>query len=443
MANQTFTNRRLVLAIAPSFPVQTGFGNGFEPSIITLRHPQNEPQTVSIVRTKDEIRDCSGEYLLVRKITSRIAQFTFSYDATAKTVAGWLAYGFGVAAAPTGTPQNETQVLKTTNTAGSPKFAFDFEGLSETSAAIPFDSTAAEVKAILERMRPIKSGNLNITGTTLNSVGGLTVEFVGKLAKANLPLFVPSENGATGGATTVTAGTNGANKLHAITRMISEIPVKFSIISGFDGATGGAKLYKNLIVGSVAVTGTRRGKVVITVTAYGSANYEVLPSYVMPVCVNVDPIMVADCRMKIAGAYVADDLREFSYTYGIGFDPNDPDNFPADDIDIGELEKGDRTSIFTAQLLGNDTTPLVQTIENAPDGYKDDVELHIGQPGERVSIYATDTQLELDDQAISFVGTKNKSAFNLTATPTPDNITGIVDRVEYHGAFATQFLLDA
>lgn len=440
--NEVFSNRRLVLAFAPAFPVQSDFDVAFPANIITARHPQNEPQFPATLKTKDETRSCDGEYLLIRKVTSRIAQFTFSYDATAKTGAGWLATGFGVSAAPTGTPQNEQQVIKTTNTAGAPTFALDFEGLSAASAGIPFNATAAAAKAILERIRPIKSGNINVTGTALNDTSGLTVEFINKLAKANIPLLTAAENGATGGTSTVTAGQDGANKTHLITRTTSETPVKFSLVSGFDGATGGAKLYKNLVVGTVTIRATKRGKVTITVVAYGSANYEILNDFVMPECENIAPIMAADCRLKVAGSFVTDDLREFSYTYSNGIDPNDPDNFPFDDIDIAELERGDRTSVFTFQLSGNDTTALFGSMEN-PDGFKAAVELHIGQPGERVSVISTNSQLELDDQPVAFVGTKNKSAFNVTATPTPDDSTGIVDRVVYHGAATTQFLLEA
>lgn len=443
MSNETFRNRRLVLAIAPAFPVQAAFDVPFDPDIITLRHPQTEPQFVSTLKTKDEIKDCSGEYLLVRKITSRISQFTFTYDATAKTGAGWLAEGFGVAGAPSGTPQNETQVLKTTNTAGSPTFGLDFEGLADVCSGLAVNSTPAQVVAALQKMRPVKTGNISATGVALNDTGGVTVTFINKLGFANIPLLVPHENGATGGTTTVTAGQNGANKLHHITRMTGEIPVKFCVISGFEGATGGAKLYRNLIVGSVTIRAVKRGKVTITVVAYGSADYEVLPDYVMPACVNVDPIMVADCRLKLAGNWITDDLQEFSYTYGIGFDPNDPDNFPFDDIEIDELEKGDRTSVFTMQIMGNDTTPIFQTIEAAVNGYKAAVELYVGQPGERFAIFATNAQLELDDNPITFIGGKNKSAFNITATPTPDDSTGIVDRVDYIGSNTVQYLLEA
>jgi hypothetical protein len=69
-------------------------------------------------------------------------------------------------------------------TAGTYKLAADFEGLSGTTDAIAFDASNATIQAALEAIRPIKTGNVVVAGTTPKSI-----TFGGNLAKANLPLL--------------------------------------------------------------------------------------------------------------------------------------------------------------------------------------------------------------------------------------------------------------
>jgi hypothetical protein len=441
-ANEILSNRKAALVISPLFYQQTLFGETWDESLLTLRHPQGEIKGWHAVpKTRDPRRDCTGEYIKIEKVNSRMSKFTVEFDATASLVAGWAALGFGVAAAATGTPQNEQQTLKSTATAGTHLFGLDHEGLSENSSPVPFNATPAELKTALESSRAFKADSVQVTGTALNHVSGLLVEFIGRLAKANLPLMSKDDTSATGGTSTVTAGQNGANKLHAITRMTSERPPMFNVIEGFVGSSIGAKLYKNLVVASIRVGFTRRGKLTVTVVAYGSAVPVALPSFVIPNCSESDPIEAGDCRFEIGGVFIADDLYSCSYVYDNNLDLDPTTAIRFDDIDIDQLRIGDRTSSFQAQIMGTDASPLFIWAQNS-DAAFDDCALHCGIPGERVSFIAPYAQFSLDEQELTFVGNSRggRSAFNLTGRPSPDPSTGIVDRVEYHGARTQQFL---
>lgn len=430
--------KNYAIMISDLFYQQAGFDQPFDQSLIDYRHPLVKERVFHAVpMTKEQTPDCTGEYIKIEKVTSRISRFTITFDATAKLVAGWGALGFGIAAAPTGTPQNEIQNLKSAATAGNHKFNLDFEGLSEFSGNVPFNSTPAQLKAALEATRSIKENNVNVTGTALNHVSGLNVEFVNGLRNCNLPLITKNDTGATGGVSTITAVQNGANKLHLISRMTGEKPPQFCLIEGFAGSSEGAKMFKNLVVGSFDVRAVRKGKLTITVVAYGSAVPIPLVGYTIPECdESSDPIMVADCRFSFGGTFVADDLQECGYSYNNNIDLSDPTRF--DSIDIKDLEIGDRTSQFTATILGNDTATLLKNILANPNGYFTDARLDCGIPGERVSFIAPNVQWSLNETPIDFIGTKGKSAFAVIGRPSPSS--GVVDRIEYHGDNDEQYL---
>lgn len=434
--NDVFLQNQLVLAFNDDFKIQPSFGVPMLVSDLNARHPQINPTFSSTLRQRREIRDCKGEYILKRKITSKITQFTIGFYAIARTAAGWFALALGAAANPTGTPADETQTLTNDGDGGTFKLRFNFEGLDFTTAAIDFDATAAEVETALESLENIGAGNIAVSGASLSA--GLTITGAGKLAKANLPLFEVADDTTTNGTAAIAAGTNGANYLIQIARNDTNKPLKISAIEGFEENTGGAKLYQDLIVGSVAVSCERFGILTVTITAYGSADYTVLPDYEMPVCSNAEPVYFEDCRLKIGADWITDDLLSFGYTYESGFDPNDPDNFKFYGGRISELQRGNRVSTWNLGVRGNDKSPIYVFAENEDSAFAA-TELHCGVPGERFSIFAPNVQFQLDDQSIQFSGNNPKSFFNLTGNSAPDG-SNIVDRVEYRGADNTAFL---
>ncbi len=435
--NTSYSNRKLFLAFSPAFMAQSAHDTAIATANINARHPMNTPAFHSQVAFREETRDCSGAYILIETLTGKIAKFTIVSDITAKFAAGWFAYLQGVAAAPTGTPANEVQSLAIGGaTAGSYKLAFDFEGVSGTTPVIAFDATNATIQAALQALRPIKTGGVVVTG----SVGGpFTLTFGGRLANASLPLVTVTTDTTSGGSgVAVTQTTDGANKLHLITRTTSERPVEFSLIEGFEGETNGQKKYKNLVVNDWTLNANRRGKVTLTVTAFGDPTYEVLAGYSVPACITQNPVRTKDLRFKVASEWITDDLREVTYTESNNIDVSE-DALKYDDITPDQLERGDPTASLNVLALGSPTSAMYAFAEAEDTAFATD-QLSIGVPGERLSIFHPNTQFRLDDGLIEFVGNRNKSAFRLIGRPSPDG-SGVVSRGEHNGAFTGTFLL--
>jgi hypothetical protein len=78
---------------------------------LNARQPQNTPAFHAIVPFREETRDCTGEFVIIERLTGKIARFTFAFDVTRNLRPAGIAYLQGVAAAPTGTPADEVQSL--------------------------------------------------------------------------------------------------------------------------------------------------------------------------------------------------------------------------------------------------------------------------------------------------------------------------------------------
>ncbi len=433
MSNESFRNRALVLAFSSAFKTQSAYDAAMPTSDIDARHPMATPVFHSMQAFREQTRDCGGEYIVIEQITGKIAKFTIGFDATAVLMAGWFAYLQGISASPTGTPGNEKQTLDLNGaTAGDYKLAFDFEGVSETSGAIPFDATNDEIQAIITAMRPIKANNATVTGTDPK-----TIEFVNDMSNANLPLFTIVDDTTTGGSgVTIAADDDGDNNLHLITRTTDETPVLFSLIEGFEGDT--FKEYKNLVLNDWTVSAPRRGKVSLTITAFGDPDGVPLVGYTAPDCVTQTPLLTRDVRVKVGDDWITSDLRELTFTESNNIDVSE-DALRFDDVTPDRLEHGDRTASANILSLGAPSSNMYLFAEDEDDAF-DELQISFGRPGERLTVYAPNTQFRLDDNLIEFVGNRNKSAFRLLARPSPDD-TGVVTRGEYFGDESTQFLV--
>jgi hypothetical protein len=123
--------------------------------------------------------------------------------------------------------RNEVQqVTKGTHTGGT--FTLTFEG--QTTAAIDWDASAAEVQSALEALSNIAPGDVAVTG---NEQGPWTVTFQGALGASNRTQMTIDDTNLTGGAghavTTVTEGQALAN--------VPEVPIDPDIVSVYLGDT--------------------------------------------------------------------------------------------------------------------------------------------------------------------------------------------------------------
>jgi hypothetical protein len=437
----SFQNRKFFIAYPDQFEIQSAWDVAVANADIDARHPQVTPTYPTSQVTREKTPDCSGEYFIAEDLTSRLKRLRFGFNPNAQMLAGWLAMAYGTAASPTGTPADETQTITISATGGTFTISFSFEGLSGTTEAIAFDATAAVVQSALNAIRSVKQGTQNAANIAVSgSAGGpYTLTFQNKLAKANVPLVTTNAASLTGGAGTavVAAGTAGANKLHAISRSTSDQPPQTSLIYGFEGDSDNPQKIKNVVVNEIAVSGTARGRVLVELDLIATWPFSA-GVYSIPDCINFSPITTKDVRLLINSSYYVDALREFRFVYSNNIITGD-DAFPFDDIDAIRLEKGDRTSMFNFTIFGSKGDTLYTLAETEPE---EDISLHIGRPGDRVSIYAPSAKLKLEDTDTTFIGDANRSAISYMAEPFLDEgLSGTPDYIEANLDQTVQYLL--
>lgn len=97
---ETFKQSDVFVAYSPIFAAQAAIGEALDPAVLTARLPLRRDQRPLPTRrvTRDETRDCTGRYLVGRRLTSRLALWTLTFpDVTARFVAGVFAMAFGEA----------------------------------------------------------------------------------------------------------------------------------------------------------------------------------------------------------------------------------------------------------------------------------------------------------------------------------------------------------
>lgn len=436
----SFQNRKFFVAYPSAFKRQSAWDTSVLNADIDKRHPMLVPTYPTSQVTRERTPDCSGEYFIASDLTSRLKRFRWGFNPSATMLAGWLAFAQGSAAAPTGTAADEVQTITISATGGTFTVSFTHEGLSGTSAAIAFNATAATVQTELNAIRSIKQGTQNAANVGVSGAAGgpYTITFQNKLAKTNVALLTTNAALLTGGAGTaiVALVTAGANKLHAISRSTSDQPPQTSLIYGFDGDSDNPNKVKNVVVNEIAISGTQRGRVLVELDLISAWPFTA-GAYTVPACVNFSPIVTKDCRLLVNGTYYAETLRDFRYVYSNNIITGD-DSFPFDDIDPIRLEKLDRTSMMTFTVIGSDGDTLHTLAETEP---YEDVSLHVGPGGDRVSIYAPYAKFLLEDTDTVFVGDAARSAIQYEAEPfLNESLTGTPDYVEANIALTTTLL---
>lgn len=116
-------------------------------------------------------RDCEDVDRTSEKTNSRTKRLRLTFTSiTAQLYALFYAYYLGVAAAPTGSPQNEIQTLSRSGTvnAGFFTLSLTLEGRTATTAPIAYNATATEIEEALTaaRMKWIQPGDVSVSGGT-------------------------------------------------------------------------------------------------------------------------------------------------------------------------------------------------------------------------------------------------------------------------------------
>jgi hypothetical protein len=110
----TFTQAKVFCCFSPVFAVQSAIGTALAQADLTARLNlplTNKPMPTRRI-TRDETRDCTGRYLIARRLTSRLTLYSLTLtDVNARTIAGFLAWAQGQAAAVTGTGAPYTEAI--------------------------------------------------------------------------------------------------------------------------------------------------------------------------------------------------------------------------------------------------------------------------------------------------------------------------------------------
>lgn len=100
---------------------------------------------------------------------------------------------------------NETQTITVNATGGT----FTISVAGETTAALDFDSTAAEVQTALEDLANIQPGDISVSGGP-GATAALVLTFGGALGGENVPQVTTAAGSLTGGASTAVVATSNA-----------------------------------------------------------------------------------------------------------------------------------------------------------------------------------------------------------------------------------------
>lgn len=99
-----------VLVFAPDGKRQPDFETAMQTDDLTAVLPDTAKTFYRKVKTREEVRDCSTQELYKKILTGEIGEVSVEFDVTQKLAGVFLAYGLGVAAAPTGTNPYTHQV---------------------------------------------------------------------------------------------------------------------------------------------------------------------------------------------------------------------------------------------------------------------------------------------------------------------------------------------
>lgn len=413
---------------------QSAFDVAMSNADLDTRTQLTEPSEPTTERTRETIYDCDGVHIVKEEINSQLDRWIVSYPATAQQITKRLAFAKGTAAAPTGTPADEVQEIDLGGaTGGDFTHGFDFEGKDDTTPDLdPLTLTAAQYQAALEELKSIGEGNVTVTG----AVGGpFEITYIGRLAKANMPLPTITDSTTGGTGVVATQTTAGANKYHLITRASSDVLAKFSFYTGFQAVAATYEKRKNAFINRVTITIPRRRLATVETEIIASSDTEFDPTFVVPACVIPEPVKAADCRFQWDGDWVTGDVEQVIYELNNGF-AGDDDDFPTDGIDLGDGERAERpTETLRIQIQGSKQDAFYQDCRAE---LEKPAVLYIGRPGERAVITLPLVSGKLDS-GLTF-NAKGKSVINATAQPHKDNTLQTYSKVEYFGAQTAQFL---
>lgn len=432
----TFKDKHFYIARSPIFKKQSGWDSPVANGDLTWRQKQNTKTPPTIALKWEDDLHCKGEYIIFREISESLWRLRFGFFGTPQEMAGWYALAVGSSALGSGTPENEVQTATDADVdGGAAAIVLTHEGKTLTTAPVAWDANATAWQNALRAV--LGTTNVTVTGTL---AAGLVVTFTGYYGNANMPLLTFGAGFTDGGSpvTPVFAQTTpGSQCDHSITRdEINEQPPQTSLIWAFETDATLPKKGKNIVVNSWAVSGEApRQKVLCEVDLIGSGDVSEVSGFAVPSCEYPKDLRFSDTGLRIASNWYS--VRSFRHEYNNNIYTGD-DSFISGSIYPDRLERGDRTTSMTYSVFGSEGDPLATLVQSATES---PVELHLGKPGDRLSIYSPAQNLLPEDQFTEFVGEANRSALNIRGEnffhPISGNVDYAVALIDQSTAFLT------
>jgi hypothetical protein len=219
---------QLAIAYSPTWKQQSAWDVPLSGSDLTKAFPATSRNYVTIDETTEDIEDCTGQDLLFELLTGRSARLNIDFDVDPDIFAGVAAFGYGVAAAPTG-GSNEVQTETITATGGQRSLTVQTGADSQTTALINFNAAAADIQTALEALPNVgvadivvtQAGNVNEVQTeTMTATGGTR-----KLTVTNPVTGVTRQTAA------IAFGANAAT-IQAALELLDNVDVNDIVVSG-------------------------------------------------------------------------------------------------------------------------------------------------------------------------------------------------------------------
>jgi hypothetical protein len=391
---------------------------------LTKAFPATSRNYFDVDETVEDVFDCTGEDLLFETLTAQFLRLTIDMDFDPDVFSVMGAFGYGVAAAPSG-GTSEVQTETVTATGGTRQLTVQIGANAQTTAPIAWDANAAAIQAALEAL-----SNVVPTDIVVSGAGPYVYTFGNLFAGRDVNIIGVNTFGLTGGSSSFATTTPGVGKTHLITRLAGYTLPLMTLYIGFRGSDKQPVIFKNVVVNSFRVRSATREKVTATIELIGSADVQYAVGYTVPDCQDILPLRFGDCFVNVGGTdYVASNAaREFEYYYQNDVNPQ----FDGSGVNSTRHERADQRpsgmNLFLLGEPGDSLYLLAQARTTLP------VFIQCGPAGRHVKFNAPQAIVKLAPSPIRFGGDPPESEMAIVARPkkvagdatTPTTMTAVI-----------------
>ncbi len=381
---------------------------------MTHAFPAKTKSWYSLEETTEDVLDCTGEDLLIEQLMGRFSRLNIEFDGDPDLMAGFAAFGYGVASSASG-GTNNVQTLVITASSGTYKIGVRKGANTQYTAFIAYNANAAAIQAALELLSNVAPGDITVGG----SAGTYTLTFGGDFQRQAISLVKLITYALVGGTATITNTTPGVGRSHEFNRLVGYTLPLLTLYIGFRNSDKEFKILKNMVVNAYNVTSQHRNRVTCNVQLIGSGDVQDADGYIAPPCMDIVPLRFGDCDLNLAGQdYIAANKgREFTYYFDNGVNPQ----FDGQGMDTTRAERTDyRNSGLNMFIFGEPGDPedimaAGDTVTGIRDNYP--AYLQCGPAGRNVKYDIPSGILTRDPSLVRFQGDPSESELPLVVRP--------------------------